>query len=197
MSTQRPILFSTLMVHAILEGRKTQTRRTVKYPAKDGEHGWHPVNAGMEYRPGGSSRPSCPYGRRDHILWIRESWNTPVLFDGGEPEYVYKADGDIQKYASGKWKPSIHMPKAACRIFLQIKSVRVERLQDISEEEAIAEGIKFDSDSGYYFVGDIIMEQSAVDAFKKLWIHINGEESWNSNPWVWVVEFKKISKPKQ
>ncbi|MDO8997221.1 MAG: hypothetical protein Q7U77_11390 [Sediminibacterium sp.] len=180
-----PILFSTAMVQAIIEGRKSMTRRVVKpQPSETG------VSA---FNDGEHPQMKCPYGQVGDILWVRESFISGYECDEGsfntdeDGEYIpvlkYKADRESFDWYDGNsdfpcekipWKPSIHMPKSACRIFLKITNVRVERLQDISEEDAIAEGIA---------------------SFKSLWQSINGEKSWDDNPWVWVIEFERIEKP--
>lgn len=158
----KPILFSTPMVQAILKGQKRQTRRVVKPPKKSTDMPPH--------RPG-------------DILWVRETWqHTKILNLHPSDEdygYVYRADGGDWEYIDGwKWRPSIFMPKEACRLWLKVTNVRVERLQSISEADAKAEG--FDS----------------VDSFFALWQKINGTESLAANPWVWVYEFEVISKPR-
>ena len=156
----------------------------------------------------------CPYGRPTYILWVRETWRKyhPVYANGytdfgreiiefaaDNPPLIPMIDPDgfqmCNKDGSEKfipWKPSIHMPKAACRQKLKITAVGVERLHDITEEDAIREGVKFDQDSGYFFVSDEIMASSAVQAFAELWIMINGLDSWNNNPWVWRVQIYKM-----
>lgn len=211
----RPILFSTAMVQAILDGRKTQTRRVVKVQPRDDNQRWQlsrmlestsksdKKNEGKlhwvvmendysikEYDP---RYFVCPYGQPGDILWVRETW-APALGD-----ICYKADYSEETLADeenkGIWKPSIHMPFAAARIFLRIKSVRVERLQDISEADAVAEGT---TPAKIQIVAALFQTTSARrcyrDGFKSIWQSINGAESWNANPWVWVVEFERISR---
>jgi hypothetical protein len=185
----RPILFSTAMVQAILEGRKTQTRRVVKPQPRNG----------TEERFYNEEQPTylCPYGQPGDILWVLESW-TPIVNAGqdGFNLYGYKTDALV----GVKWKPSIYMPFAAARIFLRIKAVRVERLQDITEEDAIYEGIgRFTKDNTIYKYGIdglpwVIMERKPSLAFARLWQSINGPESWAANPWVWVLEFQRVSR---
>lgn len=183
----RPILFSGPMVSALLAGTKTQTRRVVK-----------PQPAGEWAVPG---KTACPYGQPDDRLWVRETWmdlqGTGVQL-ASKSRYAYGADtiagswDDECRIAYGlKWKPSIHMPRAACRITLEITGVRVERLQDISADDARAEGCPDKPVPG--------AEQASVDAFARqwygdLWEQINGPGSWDANPWVWVVEFR-VMKP--
>jgi len=143
----------------------------------------------------------CPYGQPGDKLWVREKFEHGCM--GG---YIYAADRtekELQEYRhSGyKWKPYIHMPKSAARIWLEIISIKVERLQDINRHDALAEGI-----SEHNFLEDTAHEEtyyqyefggpqypSAVKAFEGLWIKINGTDSWDANPWVWVIEFKRIN----
>jgi len=204
-----PILFSTPMVQAILEGRKTQTRRVVK-PQPETVNIETPIPMteyldklkGMEKKglktvisgTGGHTFPNCPYGQPGDVLWVRETWQ---LFSPYGPEdyyFGYKASpGEIGIEASEKydyafpdiWKPSIHMPKEACRLLLRVKSVRVERLQEITRGDAMDEGCPF---------ANMADGPNPKDWFNNLWQSINGPESWDANPWVWVVEFKRITK---
>ncbi|MBD2492603.1 hypothetical protein [Aulosira sp. FACHB-615] len=173
-----PILFSTPMVLAILDKRKTQTRRVIKpQPEMCGDHFREPL------------KQRWSAGDR---LWVREAWDSVPDYDGGY--YIYKADYSKEDQLKVKWKPSIHMPKAACRIWLEVVGVRVERLQDIDEEGAIAEGCTGRDES--------IIRGSRGDTiycsikpyyqYKNLWESINGYGSWDLNPYVWVIEFKKL-----
>ena len=192
---ERPILFSAPMVRAILDGRKTQTRRIVNK-----KHLPFLANITGNFLDGKWNQRPLPYGKPGDRLWVRESFN----HDGNH--YIYAADlndAGVQKWAA-KWKPSIHMPRSASRILLEITGVRVERLQDISEEDAIAEGISrvpFRPCDGWpicdgYMVGkdDGVtgLAAKASTAYKKLWESINGPGSWDLNPWVWVVELKVL-----
>ena len=196
---ERPILFSGQMVRAILEGRKTQTRRIVKpQPTKDyvtlmplsGElvgvtkHGGPIDNRGWLH---------CPYGKPGDRLWVRE---THAWYDPAQTVY-YKASETDWTYLP--WRPSIHMPRWASRINLEVVSVRVERLQDISEEDAMSEGIESWEERGVDDAQDYYRDYvtgghvyNAKDSFRSLWQSINGPGSWEANPWVWVVEFKRI-----
>jgi hypothetical protein len=236
----RPILFSTEMVKAILEGRKTQTRRVFKINKSTVTDSEETVlmegNEAIYHSRGGMSGGyPCPYGNIGDILWVRETFaetsdelGQPIVaYKVGKPWYVgltndnsqelllMEADTewDIDNYPScGKWKPSIFMPYWACRIFLKIKSIRVERLQDISEEDAKAEGIQFhfeelfqeyryrDYDKklqkGYGHPDhDYPTWREAKSSFQSLWKSINGKESWLQNPFVWVVEFERTERP--
>jgi len=205
---ERPILFTTPMVKAILEGRKTQTRRIVKPMAgfqktwltqgsinrvQHGEiikGGWQMYYPYYDNSPLGWIR--SPYGNSDDILWVRETWSKT---DSGR--YIYKATNN-QFYPI--WHPSIFMPKEACRIRLEITNIRVERVQDISEEDAVAEGIKkidgpvigHPFGIPFNYNNGIVNYTTPRDAYMELWESINGKDSWGKNPWVWVIEFKRI-----
>ena len=224
-----PILFSTAMVQAILEGRKSQTRRLVKWPKVPTWHDEDYAPNTVERRGDGPWWPSfnhrcgakdisgplkCPYGNPGNILWVRETWGVgcrPDPFQGSVDGIEYKADAkfiddveslplhqyedfDYGNYDKSGWYPSIHMPKAISRIWLQVESVRVERLQDISEEDAKAEGVERlkgaqwkDEATG------VFRDYTHRDAFELLWEEINGADSWDANPCVWVVSFKILS----
>jgi hypothetical protein len=144
----------------------------------------------------------CPYGQPSDLLWVRETWNTLTAYEE-KPDYsvmsvrefVYKADDD----RFDKWKPSIFMPKEACRIWLKVTDVRVERLQDISERGAIKEGVELQLPNHLWKNYRPKTEpkegfSSPFSSYETLWRQINGGESWNSNPWVWVIEFEQIKK---
>lgn len=203
---ERPILFSAPMVRAILSGQKTQTRRVVK------PYGAHHLFAFLDLpgNPTGewawcssshvvSKHIRCPYGQPGDQLWVREAWGKRVVRDacGGTGEFVvYRASNPDAVYctsASGnsipvKWKPSIHMPRWASRIQLEIIAVRVERLQEISFSDAYAEGVT----EVKPHLKDIPACSEHRHAYEDLWVEINGTGSWNTNPWVWVIEFKVI-----
>ena len=203
---ERPILFSGPMVRAILEGRKTMTRRVVK---PEGAHHLFPFldlpgNQTGEWAWCSSSHVvskhiHCPYGQTGDRLWVRES----MLFDPDQG-WRYSADGaDVIDENYGKINqrcPSIHMPRSCCRILLEIVSVRVERLHEISEADAQAEGVeRVVVGSGWRRYCDPDSEEVGVPpcgnarrSFRSLRKFINGDESWNANPWVWVVEFKRV-----
>ncbi len=186
-SRERPILFSAPMVRALLAGTKTQTRLVVK-----GVDQWHPDSrtvkliglgddgcAAMPYDEfdrmlGGAIKG--PYGKPGDRLWVRETW-APDEYEG-QREF-YRADDEHFMPPCG-WKPSIHMPRMASRITLEVTGVRVERLQDISAGDAWAEGISFSPDV------------DPVHEYQDLWEQINGPGSWSTNPWVWVVEFRRL-----
>ena len=248
---EKPILFNSEMVRAILDGRKTQTRRVVKpqpnhlspvtpHLRPNGEYTWVLAETGM-----GSGVTTdgfkCPYGRVGDCLWVRETWsittninrlspwpNRPHKLDdppNKNSAVIYRADGKWQwtdedggMTDRSYWRPSIHMPRWASRITLEITDVRVERLQDISDGDAAREGVPpnwcgplngwspeehryldikhidldDDIDEAPYFL-------TAREAFVSLWDSFNAKRgySWGSNPWVWVYEFKVLgSMPK-
>jgi len=200
---QHPILFSTPMVQAILQGNKTQTRRIKNLnQVNECPEKWNfkemdtIITLNNKHIHGAifslnetSHRiiNGCPYGNLGDILWVRETWkNNNFPQCGGY--YEYKADCDYPeaKFNKGIWKPSIHMPKSACRIWLLITDIRVERLQSISEQDAIAEGAMTLTPSD---------NLPAIVRYHMLWDIINGPDSWTQNPWVWVIEFKRVEKP--
>lgn len=212
---ERPILFSSQMVRAILDGSKTQTRRickpaeTLSYvipcqdPATFAQGQQSPaVTPGWFGDEEGDVQFFCPYGKPGDRLWVRETWAR----DDEDGALMYRADighgGDADAWEIGrnegvarfKWRPSIHMPRSACRITLEVVSVRVERLQAISEADAIAEGA-----SDYQEGVDAPPPDDDVEwcwsyraAYSRLWDQINGAGAWDANPWVWCVEFKRV-----
>ena len=219
---ERPVLFSAPMVRAILEGRKTVTRRPVKVqPRSKADIGSYGLGQPFIRNPDVSkANPSCPYGRPGDRLWVRETWycdhdevqRGPYLQPADmtdldearkNGDLVYAADG-LTPYEQDqpKWKPSIHTPRWASRILLEITDVRVERLQDISDEQALAEGIIPHVRGGWHWHPH---DPANVDdwhqfgfktpfwAFHDLWAGINGQENWDANPWTWVVEFKQVT----
>jgi hypothetical protein len=206
---ERPILFSGPMVKAILEGRKTQTRRVMvpqPVPSKvfAGQMRWKRL-----CRPMDELALSCPYGKPGDRLWVRETWaqiyrtgdycirdegeffqcpcdgcrveyraDTGNPYPGEWPEDMAKEDDEAPR-----WRPSIHMPRWASRLTVELVNVRAERLQDISEEDAAAEGVAFTK----------YLNANARFHFKELWDSINAKRgySWDSNPWVWVLDFER------
>lgn len=181
MQKEVPILFSTPMVLAILEGEKTMTRRTRGLlPYNEEPDNWgihHDKQAYLDLLS------KCPYGKPGDLLWVRETWQH-WLNDKGEPSgnYLYKASDNGENGIG--WKPSIHLPKAASRIWLEATDVRVERLQDISRGDAMAEGCPFPN---------MAQGPNPCEWFSGLWEKINGAGSWEANPWVWVISFDVIS----
>ena len=195
---ERPILFSAPMVRAILNGTKTQTRRAVKDRHIDSA----PPACIFQWL-----RERCTYGQPGDRLWVREAfmhepadycWEASVSIPCRPAETVYRADHDGDTRGAG-WKPSIHMPRALSRILLEITSVRVEPLQDISEADAVAEGIARDGDGyeRFHVDPDAPVGQSftrnPVLAYRGLWDYINGGGAWDKNPLVWVIEFRRVT----
>ena len=195
---ERPILFSAPMVRAILNGTKTQTRRAVKDRHIDSA----PPACIFQWL-----RERCTYGQPGDRLWVREAfmhepadycWEASVSIPCRPAETVYRADHDGDTRGAG-WKPSIHMPRALSRILLEITSVRVEPLQDISEADAVAEGIARDGDGyeRFHVDPDAPVGQSftrnPVLAYRGLWDYINGGGAWDKNPLVWVIEFRRVA----
>lgn len=219
---ERPILFSAPMVRAILEGRKTQTRRVLKHqPIRCTEMPvlLFPQTKDEAIEQTGYIWPNakdqiallCPYGKPGDQLWVRETWRTDKSMDNIAPRSFsawpvrYEADGAYLRHGAfygatdGKTRVSIHMPRWASRISLEITGVRVERLQDISEADCWSEGIE--SCDGLLDDMQIIAlakqmglcVEDAKPTYAALWESINGAGSWEANPWVWVVEFKRVS----
>ncbi|HFO2038964.1 TPA: hypothetical protein ACHJCA_000942 [Klebsiella pneumoniae] len=237
---ERGMIFNADMVRAILDGRKTQTRRIMKpqpEPCPRGGH-WWPSNVfktmlhvedEMQNGKGGWGGlvgDACPFGDVGDRIWVREAYRFPASLDDVSPTGVGEmavATGYRKPWAptfyeftgtfsdgwkgfktppkasdAGKLRPSIHMPRWASRILLEITDVRVERLNAISEEDAEAEGIDmealYDSQDCYDCIADHNMtgRPTVTGAFKHLWESIYGEEGWKSNPWVWVIEFKRV-----
>ncbi|MCU1722404.1 hypothetical protein NTD82_14005 [Pseudomonas sp. 5P_5.1_Bac1] len=224
MRAERPILFSGEMVRAILDGRKTVTRRPVKggqiprleYPGQS-----EPWVAVAQHHPrygfavyGKSEEEcatkvgvfgACPYGQRGARLWVRETWAADAQVDGvaprnlsqGEPIY-YPADDSLRQtgcsmIAQGKCRPSIHMPRWASRIVLEISSIRIEQLHSITAEQAEAEGVDASICRKHLEISPSRHEckAAAIHGFAGLWQSTGGD--WDSNPWVWVVEFQRIA----
>ena len=234
---ERPTLFNGPMVRAILDGVKTQTRRVIKSQPegrglrycneKTGWEDWH----GNPYR--------CPYGKPGDQLWVRETWRTEVHGGDGGPwkmigyaatdnnescrevplEHSARFDEMWDKYQDRAWRPSIHMPRWASRIQILVKDVRVERVQDISEEDARAEGVPpnwcgdlegWNPDEHGFMCQEGLKHlisnpgddwdggyyRTGREAFQSLWNSINEKRDfgWDKNPWVWVVEFEKMEK---
>ncbi len=204
---KKPILFSAAMVLAILEGRKTQTRRVInpqpKYGLKQGALDPHWYDTEYDDAAHTGDYVKCPYGQTGDRLWVRETWKCEELEPYGEDGVRFRADGVFrgiensreasQKWMDanregGKWRPSIFMPRWASRITLEVVNVRVERVRDIKDDDAKAEGATLDNSGRLEGVGNF------VDGFAILWDKINKARGfgWDVNPWVWVVEFKVV-----
>lgn len=221
--TERPILFSAPMVRAILDGRKTVTRRAVKPQPEDGAtlafliqkpnakgscaHFAHVDERGIHSK---ELTLHCPHGMPGDRLWVREAWRTTG--DDGrcdrmppreiQPHAVwYEADplpfaNPSNAPLPGKLRPSMFMPRWASRIALEITDVRVERLQSISEPDAMAEGVEQRGESWRNYLMPDAPEAGfncAYNSFRSLWQSINGAESWDVNPWVWAISFKRVT----
>jgi hypothetical protein len=220
-----PMLFSTPMVQAILEGRKTQTRRLAAVPAGD-HHGTDIMDWGLSKHPyqddgkwlyavqtdvddSRTFELKNKYGKPGDLLWVREKWyaveregqgivNQFIIFEdewkGGQPNELAPLRPTEKFYRWG-CHPSIHLPKYAARIWLQVTDIRVERLQDIEPSDAIEEGITEPEGLKRYIENGIRINgmDAGVFIFKELWQSINGPESWELNPFVWCVGFKVLS----
>jgi len=228
---ERPILFSAPMVRAILAGSKTQTRRVVKLrefqPSDTHGYDWTFRDKAMrwhDYRAADLMARRCPYGKPGDSLWVRETlsvtrhWrqiayaaDDATLYQANQSVGDPRAEALIDRYGTGNFEesrgvPSIHMPRWACRLVLEITEMRVERLQDISEADALAEGCRWvgcNGDREFYSayspspgvkidVFNPTGAPTAREAFANLWESINGAGSWDANPWVWAVSFKRI-----
>lgn len=184
-----PMLFSAPMVRALLDGSKTQTRRIVKpQPFRED----YMAEEGVRRQFATLS----PYGQPGDRIWVRETF---CLEDNGHKEWpIFRADGTVlpQRPTTRKparWTPSIHMPRWASRILLEIISVRVERLNDCSDADAVAEGIGLNPSAIGMKLTNPPGESMAIAMYHALWDSINGAGSWADNPWVWVVEFKRVT----
>lgn len=214
---ERPIIFSGPMVRTILKDRKTQTRRVIKpQPANPMQH---VVKALCQFfrDKGRSMKPiKCPYGQPGDGLWVRETWAAVRFFEAYEDGYalgyaddwegseripkgpgswcvLYRADGEWEDNIEDRgfaWRPSIHMPRWASRITLEVTGVRVERVQDITDGDVAKEGVTWG------WPGQLGSKHGspARDAFAKLWDSLNAKRGygWDMNPWVWVLEFKRL-----
>lgn len=242
---ERPILMSAPMVRAILDGRKTQTRRVIKPqpPEKmaDTVHYDRATGGAMWAGIRGDYGTHCPYGVPGDRLWVREAWSPMmnvhqgsyayvppaeptypphfVAADGGRRHVIHRAGKE--NYAWGlqgepKWRPGIHMPRTACRLMLEVKAVRVERLHDITEADAKAEGVEPNCDGKHAHECPPCREQgrcvaegeyldysegedgfpapNARESYRSLWDSLNADRDlgWAANPWVWVIEFERL-----
>lgn len=201
--TERGMIFNGEMVRAILGGGKTQTRRVMKpqpepCPAPRGGHWWPSnvfktmlhVEEEMQNGKGGWGGlvgDACPFGNVGDRIWVRETWaeagaSAPdlKLYRANYPAHVPAHYENVPPAEDVRWTPSIHMPRWASRILLEITDVRVEQLNDINEEDARSEGISGSS------------ARDVKEAYAALWRSIYGSDSWRDNPWVWVIEFKRI-----
>lgn len=197
---ERPILMNGEMVRSTLAGRKTQTRRIAivsSDPNRIIPTDFDAIEALLEIENTFNGRRTwmpCPFGKPGDRLYVRETWSTHACFDKIAPRELttrsvhYWADGKIE---TGKGRPSIHMPRWASRIHLKISDVRVERLQDISEKDVLAEGVVAEErHMNGYCAGEFLPPY--LRAWRELWESINGAGSWDLNPYVWAITFKRL-----
>ncbi|MEX0548853.1 hypothetical protein AB3X33_14430 [Raoultella terrigena] len=228
---ERGMIFNGEMVRALLDGRKTQTRRPVKFPLFDKNLGCELAGNELAGELAAGNYLNSAFGKPGHRIWVRETWAILGNEDGCCIDWeeklckadersaarIYRAsceqrpgnyglwsipdDADWKPHTKdyqyeGAWRPSIHMPRWASRILLEITDVRVERLNDISEEEAITEGAPPAGGLLPDYPGTFLTPKgdfaTAKVAFQRLWESIYGEDSWKANPWVWVIEFKRV-----
>ncbi|MED5757828.1 hypothetical protein VZ191_05530 [Enterobacter roggenkampii] len=218
---ERGMIFNAEMVRAILDGRKTQTRRIMKVqPVLNGNFyevfgaGWSKGIKSVPAVPGHSLSTKCPFGTVGDRIWVREAFRVMgcatdvarLMYKASERNSFTESTRTVPvasctKQPSQKWTPSIHMPRWASRITLEITDVRVERLNSIIEDDAAAEGVG----SAIWFAATGVPEDewsslgehgaeraSHINTFATLWESIYGAESWQANPWVWVIEFRRV-----
>lgn len=185
---ERGMIFNGEMVRAILDGRKTQTRRPVKFPVHDKNLGCELAGNELAGELSAGNYLNSAFGKPGDRIWVRETWaeagaSAPdlKLYRANYPEHVPSIYENVPPAEEIRWTPSIHMPRTASRIQLEITDVRVERLRSMSRDDARAEGVIAASGP-----------MEAGLAFRELWDSIYGEESWKANPWVWVIEFKRV-----
>ncbi|BBR05522.1 morphogenetic protein [Klebsiella quasipneumoniae] len=199
--TERGMIFNAEMVRAILDGRKTQTRRPVKFPVHDKNLGCELAGNELAGELSAGNYLNSAFGRPGDCIWVRETWSSDFANYYPNDRVWYAADNnrrlDIEVvdgvrgiyspesdvHVPFRWRPSIHMPRWASRILLEITDVRVERLKSISDGDAIREGCS---------TADMKSGDCVADVFARLWASIYGSDSWNANPWVWVIEFKRV-----
>ncbi|EIX9644667.1 TPA: morphogenetic protein [Klebsiella pneumoniae] len=202
--TERGMIFNSEMVRAILDGRKTQTRRPVKFPVHDKNLGCELAGNELAGELSAGNYLNSAFGKPGDRIWVRETWQAihDYCDENGHvderryarsiprhrgnywhPVYEEAWGNESREDREFPWRPSIHMPRWASRILLEITDVRVERLKSISDGDAIREGCS---------TADMKSGDCVADVFARLWASIYGDESWNSNPWVWVIEFKRV-----
>lgn len=224
---ERPILFSAPMVRALLDGRKTQTRRVVKPQPSAGHsfagfttHSTHTPDEGKAVWGAGDTRAQlraahrvrCPYGRPSDRLWVKETWRPRASFGPWDLDITYAADGEQRTIRDGEFGERdwtmpkaaatgnvspLFMPRWASRITLEITDVRVQRLHDISDADAIAEGVDLERyvpvrDAGGMHTCGEAEPTDPVQEYRDLWESINGAGAWDANPWVWAITFRRL-----
>ncbi|EHU0843247.1 hypothetical protein KYY64_003570 [Salmonella enterica] len=196
---ERGMIFNAEMVRAILDGRKTQTRRPVKFPLIDKNMGCELAGNELAGKLAAHNYWNSPYGKPGDRIWVRETfrvhsratdvatlvYRASVRNSWTEQTHRVPAAVCNTPATPEKWTPSIHMPRWASRILLEITDVRVERLRDLSEEDAKSEGITPPA-------GGVLPGWEYRINFRDLWMDIYGTDSWEANPWVWVIEFKRV-----
>jgi hypothetical protein len=214
---ENPIIFSGWSIRRILAGEKSQTRRIMKPQPKEVDpptrQTWTLERKWLRWKKlkqtSGALTERCPYGQPGDVLYVREAFRFDKAFDEYSPADLVRSEehptlgrGDVQYEATpdegplseetvGRKRPSIHMPRELCRLQLRVEDVRVERLQEIGEDDAMAEGVESVTRRSTSVHGGTIT--SASVAFKELWKEIHGDDAWEENPYVWVVEFSKIN----
>lgn len=216
---ERPILFSDQRVRALLAGQQSQTRRIMKShpfgPVQDNHEGCYGIDVKHNHLQGNRVMSMenlslhSPHGQPGDRLWVRETWRGPVIAPDEVADYQsdpaafntrsycrYRADtqafGNEETAGHSGWQAGIHMPRWASRIDLLITRLRVEKIQDISDADILAEGVQFDS----HFLNNFFSQQndtvSPKEAYRKAWTAQYGGTSWEVNPWVWVIDFERI-----
>lgn len=210
----KPILFSPDMIKANLEDRKSETRRTRGLDKiNENPDDWEFCrfyNGYAKFTEKSNALNEIyiksPYGAANDYLWVREKWRFEEEFEydaefypanywyyASTPQSIKCVDGELEDKDDYKWHPSIHMPKKACRMILQNISVLPERLQDITEEGSINEGVEKVNIRWKDYLNKGMTYSHPVDSYHSLWIKINSIDSWNKNPWIWVIKYKKLS----
>ncbi|WP_130835341.1 hypothetical protein [[Erwinia] mediterraneensis] len=218
---ERPILFSEQRVRALLIGQQTQTRRIMKTqsfgPGQDHHEGVHAFDVSANHLHGyklmsmSDISYHCPYGKPGDILWVRETWRGPMVPEDKvcayerdpvafrTPEFCqYRADSagldhnpEAEQFG---WQTAIHMPRWASRINLEITAVRAQKIQDITDDEIMAEGVQTDTHFLNNFFTMSMNAESPKEAYRKAWQKQYGATSWEVNPWVWVIEFRHVKR---
>ena len=192
---ERGMIFNAEMVRAILDGRKTQTRRPVKFPILDRNLGCELAGNELAGELAAGNYLNSAFGKPGHRIWVRETW-TPESIDAEDGSYSpdYRATANGQPL-DGRWTSAIHMPRWASRILLEITDVRVERLNSIHDVDAMREGIQNLTTCSHadFGIPGVVNAQHPVRAFQLLWESIYGADNWKANPWVWVIEFKVVN----
>jgi hypothetical protein len=203
---EHPILFTREMVRAIIRGNKTQTRRVIKLPSSNYNFlGWCTSTTGDKKQIGRaifenmdtkeSVYLKCPYGQFGDHLWVRETWAVYPGLQTQQPTLFYKENGDDCAYMDMrnlKWKPSIFMPRWAARLHLEIKKVSVGLLKDISINDCLAEGMTPLRQMYIFGMNSEMIKRSYQLSYSMIWDSLYKNNSWDSNPYIWVIEFKRL-----